>query len=509
MKVFKRSILILIFVIASAFIMCGCKSKNKESITINSLEDIHKGVRIGLQTGSLDETIYLKDYKDECEAFYFSAISDQVVALKNNKIDVFFLDEFMIKSIVESEPGIEALPESALNQDIAAIFAKTGERADKYRLEFNEFLEKLKADGTLEQMKNDWYKNQDLKEAASPIEGNNGIVYFGTSADTPPFSFVRDGKLQGFEADLAYRFCNEHGYTAKMNIMDFDALIPAVTSGKIDMAIACFGVTEERKESVAFSIPYAVSGMYPIVRSEVVEVSFFQKIANSFKKTFIVEQRWQMILKGIATTLFITILSAIFGSVLGFLLYMLCRKKGKTFLKILNGVCWIIASLPVVVLLMVLFYVIFGNASVSGVWISIIAFSLHSAFSIYTSLKSSVDAIDKGQLEGAYSIGCSDTKAFFKIILPQALNQFIPEYKGILISLLQGTAIVGYIAVEDLTKMSDIIRGRTYEAFFPIISTAFIYLLLCWLLKILVEKIHVGITAKSKTKEQIIKRFEK
>ncbi len=509
MKAFKRSILILILVMASAIIMCGCDSKNKESITINSLEDIHKGARIGLQTGSLDETIYLENYKDECEAFYYSAISDQIVALKNNKIDVFFLDEFMINNMVNSEPGIEALPESALNQDIAAIFAKTGERADKYRIEFNEFLNKLKADGTLEQMKNDWYENQDTKEAATPIGESDEIVFFGTSADTPPFSFVRDGKLQGFEADLAYTFCNEYGYTAKMNIMDFDALIPAVTSGKIDMAIACFGVTEERKESVAFSVPYSISGMYPIVRSEVVKVSFFQKIANSFKKTFVDEHRWQMILKGIAATLFITILSAIFGSILGFLLYMLCRKKGEKFLKILNGVCWVIASLPVVVLLMVLFYVIFGNASISGIWISIIAFSLHSAFSIYTALKSSVDVIDKGQLEAAYSIGCSDKKAFFKIILPQAMGQFIPTYKGILISLLQGTAVVGYIAVEDLTKMSDLIRGRTYEAFFPIISTAIIYLVLCWILKILIEKIHISIITKSKTKEQILKRFEK
>ena len=80
-------------------------------------------------------------------------------------------------------------------------------------------------------------------------------------------------------------------------------------------------------------------------------------------------------------------------------------------------------------------------------------------------LKTGVGAIDKGQTEAAYALGYGDLKCFFRIILPQAVPHFLPAYKGEIVALIKATAIVGYIAVQDLTKMGDIIRGRTYEAF--------------------------------------------
>ena len=87
-------------------------------------------------------------------------------------------------------------------------------------------------------------------------------------------------------------------------------------------------------------------------------------------------------------------------------------------------------------------------------------------------LKVGVGAIDKGQTEAAYALGYTDRRAFFRVVFPQALPHFMPSYKRSITELIKATAIVGYVAVQDLTKMGDLIRSRTYEAFFPLIVTA-------------------------------------
>jgi polar amino acid transport system substrate-binding protein len=95
-------------------------------------------------------------------------------------------------------------------------------------------------------------------------------------------------------------------------------------------------------------------------------------------------------------------------------------------------------------------------------------------------------------------MGFSKVKTFVHIVLPQAVQRVLPVYKGEFIALVKMTSIVGYIAVQDLTKASDIIRSRTFEAFFPLIMVAVIYFVLAWLLTFLIERIQWQITPKRK-----------
>ncbi len=120
-------------------------------------------------------------------------------------------------------------------------------------------------------------------------------------------------------------------------------------------------------------------------------------------------------------------------------------------------------------------------------------------------LKLGVGAVDDGQREAALALGYSDVKAFFRIILPQAIPHFLPVYKGEVVALIKATAIVGYIAVQDLTKMGDIIRGRTYEAFFPLIVVAIIYFILGALMTFAVGRIEKMINPKRRKRESILK----
>ena len=140
----------------------------------------------------------------------------------------------------------------------------------------------------------------------------------------------------------------------------------------------------------------------------------------------------------------------------------------------------LIAGTPALVILMLLFYVVFGRSDISGTPVAILGFSLIFGSFVYGHLRLTVEGVDRGQTEAAYALGYSANKTFFRIVLPQALEVFLPTYTGEVVGLIKSTSVVGYIAVMDLTKMGDIIRSNTYEALFPLLAVAVIYFFLTW-----------------------------
>ncbi len=142
---------------------------------------------------------------------------------------------------------------------------------------------------------------------------------------------------------------------------------------------------------------------------------------------------------------------------------------------------------------------------ISGKSVSVIGFTLVFGASVFSMIKAGVGAIDRGQLEAAYALGYTNLKAFFRVILPQALPHFMPAYKAEITAIIKATAVVGYIAVNDLTKMGDIILSNTYEAFFPLIATAVIYFLLTWVFSLLLGLIKMRFEPKRRGKENILK----
>ena len=218
----------------------------------------------------------------------------------------------------------------------------------------------------------------------------------------------------------------------------------------------------------------------------------FAGLKSSFEKTFIIGERWKEFGKGITTTLLITLLSIVIGAILGFAVYILCRKGGKIPNAIKKVFALIIHGMPEVVLLMIFYYIIFGKLDVTGILVAVVVFSILFCINIEDMLTNAVNAIDKGQFEASLALGYSDRSTFYKIILPESLKYFLPNFKSAVVSQIKSTAIVGYIAVQDLTKTSDIIRSSTYEAFFPLIVTAIFYFLMVWVLTVVVNKIEIN-----------------
>lgn len=204
-------------------------------------------------------------------------------------------------------------------------------------------------------------------------------------------------------------------------------------------------------------------------------------IAEAFRDNLIVEDRYQLILNGLMVTLYITVFAIFIGTILGGLICWMRMNKNKGLRNFAIAYIDIMRGTPVLVLLMIMYYVVLAPVIKSGVIVAIITFAMN--FSAYFSemLRSGIEQIDRGQTEAGLSLGFSKVRTFLYVIVPQLIRNILPVYQGEMISILKSTSIVGYIAIVDMTKASDIIRSRTFDAFFPLIAVALLYFLVAWL----------------------------
>ena len=471
-----------------------------------------KPERMGIKTGSSFEDITLENYPDS-EYFYFDNNSDLVAALMNNKIDGFLNDEPVGYMMHEQNDMVDYIKDPVVDDDYHFAFQKDTPRSDQLREDFNETLAELKADGTLDEMKKKWLGTDDSKKIFddSELSGENGNIIVAVLPDTEPFTYVSDNKLTGYAVELTYIFAREHGYSVEFEQTNAAASITGIATGKYDMIACSVSYTEERANSIDFSDVFYEGGVVLITRSADIGTlegggvssekdSFISSIKVSFERNFITEDRYKLILQGIAVTCIITVMSSLFGTILAFLVCMYRRTGSRLANNISNAYVRLLRGTPVVVLLMILYYVIFGKSEISSLWVAIIGFTFN--FGAYTSeiMRSGIESIDAGQREAALALGYTENQAFFRFVFPQAIVRFLPVYNGEIITLLKGSSVVGYIAIQDLTKMSDIIRSRTYEAFFPLIATAIIYYILAGILTLTLKYVLKKVDPRKRKK---------
>ena len=212
-------------------------------------------------------------------------------------------------------------------------------------------------------------------------------------------------------------------------------------------------------------------------------------ISESFYNNFIAEGRYRMILDGLQVTLLITLGAVILGTVLGSIICWMRMSRHKGLQKAAQVYIDIMRGTPVLVVLMLMYYVIMAPLEATGVTVAIVTFGMNTAAYIGEMLRSAIQGIDRGQTEAGLALGYTPRQTFLRIVLPQVVKAVMPVYQGEVISLLKGTSIVGYIAVADMTRASDLIRSRTFDAFFPIIVTAIIYFFMAWLIGILLKSL--------------------
>ncbi|MBO5564179.1 MAG: transporter substrate-binding domain-containing protein [Lachnospiraceae bacterium] len=464
--------------------------------------------RIAVLTGSNFPELVEASFP-EAEQIFYNTVADMIQAMQSGKVDAIAIDEPVGRNIMAENDWITMADGYLASFDFAFFFAKT-EEGEALANEVSAFLRKVKEDGTMDALQKKWFDSVP-DESMMSIDPNTLSAPNGELAVSvmqyPPFVIRGEHMYCGYEVELLTMFAQEKGLGLSFVSTNADGTLPEVQSGRCDVAATGAAITEERKEVIVFSEPDYSGGVVLIVRDERggSSTSFISRLKESFEKTFIRENRYLLFLHGIWETVLLTVLSALFGTGLGFLIFMACRKGNPVANLLARFFSWLIAGMPAVVLLMILYYIVFGKTPISGMAVSVIAFTLVFGAEVYGKLKTAVGAIDRGQTEAGYALGFTDRQTFFKFILPQALPHLMPSYRGGLVSLIKATAVVGFVAVEDLTKTGDIIRSRTYEAFFPLIAVAVIYYILAAILVFLVDRFTMRMDPARRDEKEILK----
>lgn len=475
----RTAFLTVTFVLLGMLFLSGCRQQESKKIT--SIDQLNDPVyTIGVPEGGAGMYMAQK-YLPKAQHKTFSGNSSGYLAISQGKLDGFVYDRVMMEFAIASGLEDVELLEGNLGEsmDVAVGISPKSQITD-LKDKVNQFLAEAKADGTLDDMYDRWVSRAQgtMPEIAMPQEPDCKLKV-GTTGMVQPFSYYEGTTLTGYDVELIYRFGAWLHAEVEIKIYDYDGIIAAAQAGDIDCIMANLNATEERRKSIEFS-----DCVYPSETAVMVwsghgngaaEQSFLAGLKDSFRSTFVVEGRWRLILQGLGVTILISVFSGIFGLCLGFGICMLRRTGYQPIQLIWAVLIRIIQGTPIVVFLMILYYGIFGSIDISEILVAIIGFSIN--FAAYSSemMRTGIEAVDKGQSEAALAMGYTKGQTFFKIVFPQAARNFIPVLKGEFISMVKMTSVVGYIAVQDLTKVSDIIRSRTMEAFFPLIVTAVIY----------------------------------
>ena len=235
-----------------------------------------------------------------------------------------------------------------------------------------------------------------------------------------------------------------------------------------------------------------ITDHYPLTKEDIIVQAWFEKLKADFILNFVQANRWHYLLDGLGKTLLITLLSGLLGILIGVIIAMVrstydktregARKTfGRKVFGFCNGICrlylTVLRGTPVVVQLMIIFFVIFASSD-NGVMVASLAFGLNSGAYVAEIVRGGIMSIDQGQFEAGRSLGFNYFQTMRFIIIPQTIKNVLPSLANEFIALLKETSVAGYVAVMDLTKAGDIIRSRTYSPFLPLLAVAAIYLVL-------------------------------
>ena len=467
------------------------------------------GKTVSMLTGAPFEELVKSKAPDVGEFTFFNSTPDMIEALGTKKTDAFLMNNAVGQLVLNRNPDLALFPQNLQDGEFGIAFAKGDIRRDEWQAVYETIPQT--------EIRSAWDKWTGADDSIKNLPqqdwpGTNGTVRVAACDTLEPMSYVgEDGELRGFDLEVILMIARKLDVKVEFTGMEFSAILAAVQSGKADMGAGSIIITKERAEAVDF-LEYYPAAFVLVVRKAMtsqaeaaVDNSLPGRIRDSFNKTFIREGRWKLFADGVITTMLITLLAVLFGTILGFAVFMMCR-NGNPIANLATRFClWLVQGMPMVVLLMILYYVIFGSVAISGIAVAVIGFTLTFGAAVFGLVKMGVGAVDNGQYEAAYALGYSNRRTFFKIILPQALPHVLPAYKGEIVGLIKATAIVGYIAVQDLTKMGDIVRSRTYEAFFPLIAVTVFYFVLEGVMNLMIGWLQIRLDPKKRSKAQILR----
>ena len=454
-------------------ILHACSGQEKNSLELNSEEDL-TGLAVACSSGSYYHDQLLK--RDDISLFVANTEGDCVQALCKGMVDVYVSDEVIFTQEMMNQLGVRKALSGKESFEVSFALRKG---SDKLLGQLDDFI----SNGPVRDIMAHWLEGGPAI-TAEPVSLSPDAVPLRciTATNMEPVSFVgNNGQWTGFDVEILRSFAASIGRPAEFSLQDLGSAIMALQTGQADIITGCLFITEERKKSVDFTIPYYHCHPGYFVRDS--QNKGRPGMGERLKNNLITEGRWKLIADGLLETLKITFLSILLGTLLGAGI-CLCRRSRRKWARTLAGLYGdFINGIPTLVLLLIMFYVVFGTSGLNASLVAVITFALCFASSAGAIFDTSIGSVPKGQTEAGLSLGFTPARTFTGIVFPQAAQIGLPLYAGECVSLLKSTSIVGYIAIQDLTRASDLIRSRTFDALIPLMIVTILYFFLAWIIR--------------------------
>ncbi len=472
-------------------------------VTSDEQDELLAHAKLGSSTGSV-AMIYGQQTYPDAEFYDYPSIADGVVALDSGRIDYAFVPETMALLYMRNDAKYSYLDAGLFEVNDTFGLAKGNE---ELRDKLSAAITQLDEDGTLDDLFNKWVVKGDYSMDDVPVNADAPVLKVACPASEEPVIFIQNGQIKGLDVEIAMRVAYLAGYRLEFQDMTFSAELSAVASGKVDFGLH-FAPTEERKKQFCFTEPIEqVRWIAMYVADDSVAAGPFEAIANSFESSFLAEDRWQLVLSGLGVTVGVSAGAFALATLLGAGLCWL-RTRGGIAAKASAAYSRVMTGIPVLVWLMLLYYVLFAGVDIAATLVAILCFGLVSAAPLASVFMTGLESVDAGQVEAALALGFSRGETYRRVVLPQAARSVWGLYAGQLTSLIKGTSVVGYVAIQDLTKVSDIIRSRTFQAFFPLVSTALVYFAVIALAGWLLGRLGRRLEPRRRSSARILKGIE-
>ena len=442
----------------------------------------------------------------EGEILNYNSMANLYAALDVGEIDAGFGFQDERPTLARTHPDLAMIEAPFATVDFGFATQKSPKGKDLCA-EMNRYLAQLKQSGAYDALRRKW---EDPKRDGDVMDnytfsGENGELRIVTGGLWTQMTFYQGEQLTGEFIEIMNGFCAWAGYLPKYETAELSAELSGLASGVYDVCADSVTFSEERLQSINITDPLMEDEYYLYVRRDPVQKVvakaplFVSNLRDSIQRTFITENRYRILLSGLGVTIRLSLIACVLGTLLGAVICFLRTRKNPYVSAFASLYIRIFRALPVVVLLLVLNYIVLSKSGLEAFWICVITFSIE--FSAYSAeiFRSGINAVPAGQARAAKALGFGRLQTFWHVIWPQALIHLLPAYSGELIATVKMTAVAGYISVIDLTKASDIIRSRTYEAFFPLLLTSAVYFILCALLVSLLRLVEGRLHPKKRT----------
>ena len=473
---------ILPLLAALSLTVTACQQNKSTAREIRSEADLH-GLTVSTSAGSYFDNKYSK--WEDVTLFRVNTESDGIQAVRQGIADVHVTDEVAFTPETRKQLGIKMAFLGEENFEVAFAVRKGN---DELREQMDRFIAQSKADGSLEAILAHYLEGTPAPEfpQAGEKTADRTPLRCITAMNMAPVCYVGEGgKWMGMDAEILQRFAAWSGRDFEMKFQDLGSGILALNTGQCDVVSACLYITDERKKSVDFTQPYYLCrpGYFVVDNS----ASGHMSLGERLKLNLVTESRWKLVVDGLWETVKITFFSILLGTLLGVGVCAMLRSRRKWVRRTITLYGAFIQGIPTLVLLLIMFYVVLAGAGLSGSVVAIVTFALCFAWSAGSIFDTSIASVPKGQTEAGLSLGFTPLKTFIGIVFPQAVKKGLPLFTGECVSLLKSTSIVGYIAIMDLTRASDLIRSRTFDAFIPLLLITVAYFVLAWLMRLLLN----------------------